>query len=252
MVNIVRNGWSTSIGIGGQLRSEYATSIPARSEHHPDPGRSRATFLWAARGKCLFLYFYFMDRDFGLIHVKLQTWFPMQIQVYVHGHEWLARKLTSNQIRFSKRENAFIWIEDWKRAQKLADRFANLNWPRILERYGLCVNPLLKDLLHGCQHYWVTAQSEYSTDILFKSTSDLQELYPKLLSHSMLCFGAKEVMSFLGRKLTGHFEGEIVSDMNAGVWRRRLPGARVQTSCERELADNVRKVRFDSSGRDGY
>jgi len=42
--------------------------------------------------KCLFIYFYFMDRNFGLIHVKLQTWFPMQIQVYVNGHEWLERK----------------------------------------------------------------------------------------------------------------------------------------------------------------
>jgi len=169
-----------------------------------------------------------MDRDFGLIHVKLQTWFPMQVQVYMNGHEWLARKLSSNHIRFSKRENVFVWIEDARRAQKFADRFASLNWPRMLERYARCVNPLLKDLLHGYQHYWVTAQSEYSTDIIFKSTSDLQELYPKLLSHSTLCFGAKEVMSFLGRKLHGKFEGDIVSDMNAGVWRRRLPGARIK------------------------
>jgi hypothetical protein len=106
-----------------------------------------------ARRKCLFIYFYFMDRQFGLIHVKLQTWFPMQI-----------------------------------------------------------VNPLLKDLLQGYQHYWVTSQSEYSTDIIFKSSADLRELFPRLLSHSTLCFGAKDVMSFLGRKLTGHFLGEILSD----------------------------------------
>ena len=31
-------------------------------------------FVASARRKCLFLYYYFMDRDFGLIHVKLQTW----------------------------------------------------------------------------------------------------------------------------------------------------------------------------------
>ena len=35
-------------------------------------------------------------------------------------------------------------------------------------------------------------------------------------------------MSFLGRKLTAHFGGEIISDMNAGVWRRRIPGARIK------------------------
>jgi hypothetical protein len=27
-----------------------------------------------------------MDREFGLIHVKLQTWFPLPIQVNVNGH----------------------------------------------------------------------------------------------------------------------------------------------------------------------
>src|SRR3954468_23704384 len=37
-------------------------------------------FVQSARRKCLHLYFYFMDRDFGLIHVRIQTWFPLQIR----------------------------------------------------------------------------------------------------------------------------------------------------------------------------
>jgi hypothetical protein len=90
------------------------------------------------------------------------------------------------------------------------------------------VNPLLKDLLRGYQHYWVTSQSEYSTDIVFKSSSDLRKLFPRLLSHSTLFFGVKDVMGFLGRKLTGHFLGEIISDMKDGGWRRRIPGARIK------------------------
>jgi hypothetical protein len=183
--------------------------------------------LEPARRKCLFIYYYFMDREFGLIHVKLQTWFPMQIQIYVNGHDWLERKLTANGIPFTKHDNVFLRIEDWKRAQKLSDRFTGLNWPWILQRYARYVNPLLKDLLRGYQHYWVTSQSEYSTDIAFKSSSDLRELFPRLLSHSTLCLGAKDVMGFLGRKLTGHFLGEIISDMKDGGWRKRIPGARI-------------------------
>jgi hypothetical protein len=120
-------------------------------------------------------------------------------------------------------------VDDWKRAQKLADGFTGLNWPRILECYARYINPLLKDLLYGYQHYWVASQSEYSTDIIFKSSSDLKELFPRLLSHSTLCFGAKDVMSFPGRKLTGHFLGEIIADMkDGGSLRRRIPGARVK------------------------
>ena len=39
-----------------------------------------------------------MDREFGLKHVKLQTWFTMQIQIYVNGHDWLERKLRNKEI----------------------------------------------------------------------------------------------------------------------------------------------------------
>src|SRR3954447_20618597 len=46
--------------------------------------------------------------------------------------------------------------------------------------------PAVHDILHGCQYYWMSAQSEYSTDVLFKSRQDLCELYPQLLSHSTL------------------------------------------------------------------
>src|SRR3979411_190358 len=77
-------------------------------------------FVKSARRKCLHLYFYFMDRHFGLIHGRIQTWFPMPIQVYLNGHEWLARKLEANGVRFTKHDNAFLWIEDMVRAQKFS------------------------------------------------------------------------------------------------------------------------------------
>jgi len=185
-------------------------------------------FVAPARRKCLFLYYYFMDRDFGLIHVKLQTWFPLQIQVYVNGHEWLAQKLKENGVGYTKRENAFLWIEDMARAQAFSDRFASLEWPRILNPYARKVNPLMEDLLESLPYYWVTAQSEYSTDILFKSASHLSELYPRLLSHSTLCFGAKEVMSFLGKKgIRSQFEGEVVTDV-CDLSFKRISGSRIK------------------------
>jgi hypothetical protein len=56
------------------------------------------------------------------------------------------------------------------------------------------------------------AQSEYATDVVFESSRDLQDLMPRLVDHSSLPFSAKDVMSFLGRKLTGHFQGEVVTD----------------------------------------
>jgi hypothetical protein len=91
------------------------------------------------RRKCLHFYFYFMDRPFGLVHVRLQSWFPMPVQIYLNGHEWLARKLAANGVRYTKHDNAFLWIDDMARAQKFADRFANLNWPT--QRSAISVQP---------------------------------------------------------------------------------------------------------------
>ena len=34
-----------------------------------------------------------MGREIGLIHGKLQTWFPLTVQIYLNGQEWLSRKL---------------------------------------------------------------------------------------------------------------------------------------------------------------
>ncbi len=101
-------------------------------------------------------------------------------------------------------DNVFVWIEDIDRAQRFADRLASVAWPQVLNRYARQVNPLIDTLLGPMQYDWVTAQCEYVTDVLFRSAADLKELYPKLISHSLQYFGAKEVMNFLGKKLVGH------------------------------------------------
>ena len=43
-------------------------------------------YAQSAKRKCLHLYYYFMDRDLGLVPVRVQTWFPLQIQVYCSSH----------------------------------------------------------------------------------------------------------------------------------------------------------------------
>ena len=76
--------------------------------------------MQSARRKCLCLYFYFMDPRFGLMHVKIQTRFPVMLQVYLNAHDWLAIKLSDNGIRYTKIDNVFTHIDDIDRAQAFA------------------------------------------------------------------------------------------------------------------------------------
>jgi hypothetical protein len=179
--------------------------------------------LATSRPRCLCLYFYYMDKEFGFMHVRLQTWFPFTIQVYINGHEWLARKMTRHGIAYTQVENAFTHIDDCKRAQRFADNFVKRQFPNILDAFARKVIPLFNDLLKGMHYYWVIDQAEYATDILFKDRASLKDLYQKLLHHATVCFSAEDVLTFLGRKLNGNFQGEVVNE-----FKKRWPGARVK------------------------
>ena len=40
--------------------------------------------------KCKHYYFYFNDEEFGLMFLKIQTWFPYNVQIYINGREYLS------------------------------------------------------------------------------------------------------------------------------------------------------------------
>src|SRR6266404_81552 len=115
------------------------------------------------------LYYYFFDKDLGLMHVRLQTWAPFTCQVYVNGHDYVARQLAQRGYSFKQLDNAFLELSDPAEAQRLANRFAKLPWPKILNNYARQVNPLLGKELKDFSHYWVIDQAEFATDLLFVS-----------------------------------------------------------------------------------
>jgi hypothetical protein len=188
---------------------------------------------------CLVIYFYWMDREFGLMHVKLQTWFPFTVQVYVNGHEWLARKLAARGIAFEKHDNAFVELADAKKAAECAQGFWRRDWPKLLHRLASRVNPLLKDWLAGQNYYWVIDQAEFSTDVLFADQTALAGLRRALYEHAVHCFGAEQMMTFLGRKYRATFQGEVRTH-----WRQREPGAAVK----HWVKSNAIKM-YDKAGR---
>ena len=197
-----------------------------------DLKRDRATKhlqLVSKERKCLHLYFYYQDREFGLMHIRLQTWLPFTIQVCLNGREWLARQLDRAGITYTKRDNCFTYIADLKRAQQLMDRLTARNWGRFLDALAQKVNPWIhpRTGLDVRSYYWSVRQGEYATDVMFRSAAKLAEIYPLLLRHAMFEFGSEEVMRFLQRRTNQRFAGEASSDL-----QRRIEGIRVKHRVE--------------------
>ena len=177
-------------------------------------------------GKCLHLYFYVQHQRFGLLHLRLQTWYPFLIHLCLNGHDWLARQMDEKGIDYRKADNRFTWIEDMEAAQALADEQLKTDWVELCEGLRRSYHPLHEKIvapLHGLSYYWTAPQTEFASDILFRSQAALERLFPRLTLHAMLNLGCDQVMRFFGRKLQGQFGGDIVSDL-----RRRSEGVRLK------------------------
>ena len=164
-------------------------------------------------GKCLHYYFYFVDRAFGLMHVRLQTWLPLTLQVCVNGREWLARQLTTAGVAYEAHGNCVL-PDDLARTAALSTQLSAFAWEPWLTQYARRVNPWLdRRTALGTQYYWSVRESEFATDVLFVTPAALQAVYPRLVHHAIEHFQTGEVLRFLGRQVPGRFQGEAHSTL---------------------------------------
>jgi hypothetical protein len=212
--------------------------------HHHRP--SGLLKIRSRQRKCLHYYHYFQDPQLGFMHVRFQTWFPFSMHICLNGREWLSRQLDEAGIGYVRRDNCFTHIEDLGKAQQLMNNQLQMNWKKMLDGLVPLVNPVHSETVHNNpqEYYWSVEESEWASDVMFRSPAVLQKLYPRLISHGMQSFSSRDVMRFLGRKVpakggvNGKFAGELVSDM-----RCRPEGVRIK----HRLKQNSIKM-YDKAG----
>jgi hypothetical protein len=194
-------------------------------EYHRSPDPHERGLRLRPR-KCLHVYKYYRHRVFGVLHTRLQTWFPFAIQICLNGREWLAQHLQrQGRADFRRHDNCFTWLGDPPRAQRLMDQQLRIPWPRALDTLARALNPLHTEIFKPWPqtYYWSVYQSEWATDLLFTNPRALAAVYPALVRHAMLHFQSPDVMRFLERKVHGNFTGELTSRLKA-----RPEGVRVK------------------------
>ena len=201
--------------------------------------------LWLKDARCMHLYFYEQHPLFGFMHLRLQTWFPFQIEICLNGREWLARQLDRAGVAYARQENYFAWIADLPRAQSLMNQQLQTHWRTHLQGLLDQCHPFHKEICRPLEweYYWTCCESEYATDLMFRDPARLAALYPRLVQHALLNFSSRDVLRFLGRNvpLTGkaRFQGEILTDLKA-----RAEGIRIKHRVNR----NSLKM-YDKFGR---
>lgn len=183
--------------------------------------KTHKTYLKPDDGKCLHYYVYLIDADLGLCYMRVPTWCPFRLQVYVNGHSYLARQLRQRQIEFRALDNAFGWIADFEQAQKLADRFSVKMLHRKLDEFADRYCPVIRQF--GLSYHWSLDQVEFATDIVFAKQADLQAIYDRLTRAAIHTVKPDNIATFLGRKLNGNYQDEMGNRFNT-----RIEGTRIK------------------------
>ena len=170
-------------------------------------------------GKCLHYYHYWLDEKLGPCHVRLQSWFPFNAFICVNGREMLAGELTRQGIAFRHRDNCFTWVADVERAQALLREQVKFDWATELTRLVTASHPTWSTWPGMDRpYYWSAEQTEWATDVMYRSRSELTRCMPHFVRHSLTGLGCGDVMKFLGRAVGTNggvhprFAGEVGTD----------------------------------------
>ncbi len=100
------------------------------------PGK-RAVFEFT-RGKSVlpnYYYFYLDDADWGEAFIKVCSYAPWGLKVYLNGHEWLKRQLAKEGIGFEALDNGFLNCQNPQRLQQLADTLGPRHIQQFLKKW---------------------------------------------------------------------------------------------------------------------
>jgi hypothetical protein len=176
--------------------------------------------LRPAESKCAHYYFYFIDEELGLCYLRVPTWAPFRLQFYFNGHNLLAGKLRRAGLKYALLDNAFVQIEDFGRAQELADALDAKALHRKLDQLAERFCPVVQEFRSRC--HWSLTQVEYSTDVVFKRRADFEPLYEAVTYTAIHAVKPENVATFLGRKLDPRYEGEVGNDLHTRVEGTRI------------------------------
>lgn len=178
--------------------------------------------------KCKHYYFYYNDTEFGWMYLKIQTWFPYNVQIYINGREYLSKILDKENIKYEMYNNSFSYIENFDKAQESANGILNKKISDSFDGLVSQINNHLPNIksIFSHSYYWCIDQCEFATDINFKSREDLNLFYKTLVETTYFTFSSEDIYSFFGRNVN-HIQkfktGEIVSDL-----RNRYQGYRIK------------------------
>jgi hypothetical protein len=151
-----------AIGVAQEFQNVFAAS-------KREAGNAVWFSFYKADRRVTCFYFYLWDEQFGPAFIKVCSYFPYPIKVWVNGHEWAKRQCTKAGIEFTALSNGFATASDPTALQAICDRLGPADIQAFADRW-LEVLPLpLTVADQGAGYWWELSlrQVETSRTIVF-------------------------------------------------------------------------------------
>src|SRR6266540_2088991 len=132
-------------------------------------------------------YFYVWDAEFGPGFVKICSYFPYPIKVWVNGHEWAKRQAAKQGVGFTELANGFATTDDPERLQAICDALGPAQIQAFFDRWMARLPLPLSDADRAAGYWWELSmrQIEVSRTLVLDAPRHARAFFEALVQDNL-------------------------------------------------------------------
>src|SRR5580700_5731876 len=152
-----------------------------------DPGACPQFSFTKEQRRVSVFYVYIFDEQMGGGFIKICSYFPYPVKVWVNGHEWAKRQAAAAGIGFTALSNGFASCEDPAALQQICDRFGPGTVQVWFERWMARIPLPLTGADRDAGYWWELSmrQVETSRTLVFDEDCHARAFFEALLCENM-------------------------------------------------------------------
>jgi hypothetical protein len=177
-------GGSRVVAIG--CAQEYQ-QVWTATKRETDPGKGPQFAYTRQQRRVSVFYLYIWDEEFGDGFIKICTYFPYPIKVWLNGHEWAKRQAAKAGLGFTALSNGFASCPDPALLQSICDRLGPGHVQAWFDRWMAAIPLPLTSTDRDAGFWWELSmrQIETSRTLVFDTDCHARAFFEALLADNM-------------------------------------------------------------------
>ena len=148
-------------------------------------------------------YFYVFDEEFGAGFVKIGSYFPYPVKVWLNGHEWAKRQASKAGIGWTALANGFASCADPARLQQICDGLGPAQIRAFFDRWLARLPVPLTPADRGNGYWWELSmrQVEVARTMVFDSPGNGRVFFEALVADNLDLGRPEQIELVFGRKI---------------------------------------------------